>query len=117
MIVKTKSKFLKCKIQNPKKLIRDKIKIKALCDLRTGYLYIFHIHTLSNQDLLQVGSKMLNVMDTLVSQLLFKGFQIFMDNYYSLIKMFRYLHNIKHNVIETVSKANCTYIGNEEIDP
>jgi hypothetical protein len=33
MMIKTKSKFTKCKIRNPKKPIRDEIKIKALCDL------------------------------------------------------------------------------------
>ena len=101
MMVKTKSKFSKCKIRNPKKPIRDGIKIEALCDSRTGYLYAFRVHTSSNQDLLQVGSKTLNVVATLVSQLPFKGFQIFMDNYYSSINVFRYLHNMKHNVIGT----------------
>jgi hypothetical protein len=101
MMVKTKSKFFKCKIRNPKKLIRNRIKIKALCDSRTGYLYIFHIHTLSNQDFLQVDSKTINIVVTLVSQLPFQSFRIIIDNYYSSIQTFRYLHNMKHNIIGT----------------
>jgi hypothetical protein len=85
MIIKTKSKFTKCKICNLKKPICDGIKIEALCDSQTGYLYTFHIHTSSNKDLLQIRSKTMNVMATLVSQLLFTSFQIIMDNYYSSI--------------------------------
>jgi hypothetical protein len=88
MMIKTKFKFMKCKIRNPKKLIRDRIKIKALCDSRTGYFYTFHIHTSSNKDLLQVGSKTMNVVVTLISQLSFTSFQIIMDNYYSSIQTF-----------------------------
>jgi hypothetical protein len=95
IIIKTKFKFMKCKIRNPKKLIRDGIKINSLCDSRTRYLYTFHVHTSSNEDLLQVRLKTMNVIVTLVSQLLFTGFQIIMDNYYSSIQTFRYLHNIK----------------------
>jgi hypothetical protein len=99
MMIKTKSKFMKCKIHNLKKLIYDRIKIKALCDLWIGYLYTFYVHTSSNEDLLQVRLKTMNVVVTLVSQLPFIGFQIIMDNYYSSIQTFRYLHNIKHNAI------------------
>jgi hypothetical protein len=99
IMIKTKSKFTKYKIRNPKKLIRDGIKIEALCDSRTGYFYTFHVHTSSNEDLLQVRSKTMNVMVTLVSQLPFTGFQIIMDNYYSSIQTFQYFHNMKHNAI------------------
>jgi hypothetical protein len=102
IIIKTKSKFTKCKIRNPKKLIRNRIKIKALCDSRTRYFYTFHVHTSSNENLLQVGSKTMNVMVTLVSQLPFTSFQIIIDNYYSSIQIFRYLYNIKHNAIGIV---------------
>jgi hypothetical protein len=108
MMVKTKSKFSKCKIRNPKKPIRDGIKIEVLCNSQTGYLYTFHVHTSSNQDFLQVGSKTMNVIVTLVSQLLFQGFQIIIDNYYFLIRTFRYLHNMKHNVIGTMQLRRIT---------
>jgi hypothetical protein len=101
---------MKCKIRNPKKPIRDGIKIEALCDSRTGYFYTFHVHMSSNEDLLQVGSKTMNVVVTLVSQLLFTGFQIIMDNYYSSIQTFRYLHNMKHNAIGI---AQCNRIAPE----
>jgi hypothetical protein len=40
MMVKTKSKFSKCKIRNLKKPICDGIKIEALCDSRTGCISI-----------------------------------------------------------------------------
>jgi hypothetical protein len=110
MMIKTKSKFTKCKIRNPKKPIRDGIKIEALCDSRTGYLYTFHVHTSSNEDFLQVGSKTMNVVVTLVSQFPFTGFQIIMDNYYSSIQTFRYFHNMKHNAIGT---AQCNRIAPE----
>jgi hypothetical protein len=109
IMIKTKSKFTKCKIRNPKKLIRNGIKIEALCDSRTGYFYTFHIHIFSNEDLLQVGSKTINIMVTLVSQLLFIGFQIIMDNYYSSIQTFRYLHNMKHNAIDTAQCNRITF--------
>jgi hypothetical protein len=42
----------------------------------------------------------MNVIVTLVSQLSFINFQIIMDNYFS-IQTFRYLHNMKHNAIDT----------------
>jgi predicted nucleotidyltransferase len=47
IMVKTKSKFSKYKIRNPKKPIRDGIKIKVLCDLRIGciskrFIFIHH---------------------------------------------------------------------------
>jgi hypothetical protein len=102
MMIKTKFKFTKCKIRNPKKPIRNRIKIEALCNLRTGYLYTFHVHTSSNKDLLQVRSKTINIVVTLISQLLFTGFQIIINNYYSSIQIFRYLHNMKHNTISTI---------------
>jgi hypothetical protein len=38
---------------------------------------------------------------TLVNQLFFTGFQIIIDNYYTLIQTFQYLYNMKHNVIGT----------------
>lgn len=103
MMVKTKSKFSQCKIRNPQKPIRDGIKIEALCDSKTGYLYTFHVHTPLNLDLVNVGSsKTMNLITTLVTQLPFKGFQIYMDNYYSSIPTFRHLHNIGHmNAIGT----------------
>jgi hypothetical protein len=41
MMVNTKSKFSKCKIRNPKKPIRDGIKIKALCNSRTRCISIY----------------------------------------------------------------------------
>jgi hypothetical protein len=101
MMIKTKFKFTKCKIRNLKKSIHDGIKIEALCDLRIGYFYTFHVHTSSNEDLLQVRSKTINVVVTLVNQLFFTGFQIIIDNYYTLIQTFQYLYNMKHNVIGT----------------
>jgi superfamily II DNA helicase RecQ len=104
MMIKTKSKFTKCKIYNLKKPIRDGIKIEALCDSLTGYFHTFHVHMSSNENLLQVGSKTMNVVVTLVSQLPFTSFQIIMDNYYSSIQTFRYLHNMKHNAIGTVQR-------------
>jgi hypothetical protein len=52
IMIKIKSKFIKYKICNLKKLIHDGIKIEALCDSRTGYLYTFHIHISSNEDFL-----------------------------------------------------------------
>jgi hypothetical protein len=102
IIIKIKSKFTKCKIRNPKKPIHNGIKIEVLCNSRTGYFYTFHVHTSSNEDLLQVGSKTMNVLVTLISQLFFTGFQIIIDNYYSSIQTFRYFHNMKHNAIGTV---------------
>jgi hypothetical protein len=57
MMIKTKSKFTKYKIRNLKKLIRDGIKIEALCDSQTGYLYTFHVHTSSNEDLFKLDQK------------------------------------------------------------
>ena len=101
MMVKTKSKYNKCKIRNPQKPIRDGVKIEAMCDPRTGYVYTFHVHTTANADVLQVGSKTMNVVATLAAQLPFRGFNIYMDNYYSSVPLFRYLHNLGHNVIGT----------------
>jgi hypothetical protein len=108
IMIKMKSKFTKCKIRNPKKPIRNGIKIKALCDSQTGYFNTFHVHTSSNKDFLQVESKTMNVVVTLVSQLFFIGFQIIMDNYYFSIQTFRYLHNMKHNAIGTAQHNRIT---------
>jgi hypothetical protein len=74
IIIKTKSKFTKYKIRNPKKLIHNGIKIDALCDSQTRYFYTFHVHTFSNKELLQIKSKTMNVVVIFVSQLLFIGF-------------------------------------------
>jgi hypothetical protein len=74
IIIKTKSKFTKCKIRNPKKLIHNGIKIDVLCDSQTGYLYTFHVHTFSNKEFLQIRLKTINVVVIFVSQLFFIGF-------------------------------------------
>jgi hypothetical protein len=51
----------------------------------------------------------MNVVVTLVSQLLFQGFRIIMNNYYFSIRTFRYLHNIKHNVIGIMQLKQITF--------
>jgi hypothetical protein len=43
----------------------------------------------------------MNVVVTLASKLPVRGFNIYMDNFYSTVPLFRYLHNIKQNVIGT----------------
>jgi hypothetical protein len=51
IIIKIKFKFTKCKIYNLKKLIYNRIKIKALCDSQIKYFYTFHVHISSNEDI------------------------------------------------------------------
>jgi hypothetical protein len=51
----------------------------------------------------------MNVIVTLISQLPFQSFRIIIDNYYSSIRTFRYLHNMKHNVIGTMQLRRITF--------
>jgi hypothetical protein len=102
MIIKTKLSYAKIKIHIPTKLIRDGIKVNALCDSKTKYLYAFHVYTESQTDLIKVELKMTNLFTTLVNKLLFKRFHIFIDNYYLSVLTFCYLYNIRHNTIRII---------------
>jgi hypothetical protein len=76
MMIKTKSSYVKIKVRILTKPIRDEIKVNALCNSKTGYLYTFHVYTGSQADLIKVESKTTNLLTTLVNKLPFKGFHI-----------------------------------------
>jgi hypothetical protein len=101
MIVLTKLVFFLIKIQINTKLICDGMKIFFLCNVKNGYFYAFLVYDGTQQHLQIVGSKTMNVIVTLASKLLVQGFNIKMNNFYLMVLLFRYLHNIKQNVIRT----------------
>jgi hypothetical protein len=78
MMIKTKSSYAKIKVRIPTKLIRDGIKVNALCNSKTRFLYAFHVYIGLQTDLIKVGSKTTNLLTTLVNKLLFKRFHIFL---------------------------------------
>jgi hypothetical protein len=45
---------------------------------------------------------MINIIITLVWNLFFKGFNIYMDNFFSLVQTFRYIYNKEINIIKTM---------------
>jgi hypothetical protein len=70
---------VKIKVYIFTKSIRDRIKVNALCDSKTRYLYAFHILYIGLQaNLIKVKLKTINFLTTLVNKLLFKGFHIFL---------------------------------------
>jgi hypothetical protein len=101
MMVLTKSVFSPIKIWINTKLIHDGIKIFSFCNVKNEYFYAFLMYDGTQQHLQIVGSKTMNIIVTLASKLLVRGFNIYMDNFYSTISLFRYLYNKKQNVIET----------------
>jgi hypothetical protein len=99
MIVLIKSIFFLIKIQINTKLIYNSIKIFFFCNVKNSYFYAFLVYDGIQQHLQIFGSKTMNIKITLISKLPVRGFNIYIDNYYSTIFLFRYLHNIKQNVI------------------
>jgi hypothetical protein len=101
-MVLTKLIFFSIKIQINTKLICDGMKIFSLCNVKNGYFYVFLVYDGTQQHLQIVGLKTINVIVTLVSKLPVQGFNIYINNFYSIFfLLFRYLHNIKQNVIRT----------------
>jgi hypothetical protein len=100
-MVLIKSVFSLIKIRINAKLIRNGVKIFSFCDVKNGYLYAFLVYDGTQQHLQIVGLKTMNMVVTLASKLLVRGFNIYFDNFYSIVPLFRYLHNIKQNVIGT----------------
>ena len=102
MMVKTKSSYAKIKVRIPSKPIRDGVKIHAVCDSQTGYLYTFHVYDGTQTNIMQVGSKTTNTIATLMNKLSCKSFNIFLDNYYLTVIIFHYFYNTKHITIRTI---------------
>jgi hypothetical protein len=66
MIVKTKSSYTKIKIWILTKSIQNKIKIYTLYDMKIKYLYTFHINDRTKNQLVQVKTKIMNIIMTLI---------------------------------------------------
>jgi hypothetical protein len=101
MMVLIKSVFSPIKIRINAKLICDGVKIFSFCDAKNRYLYAFLVYDGTQQHLQIVGSKTMNVVVTLASKLPVRGSNIYMDNFYSIVFLYQYLHNIKQNIIRT----------------
>jgi hypothetical protein len=85
MILLTKLVFSLIKIWINAKLIHDGLKIFSLCDAKNGYLYAFLVYDGIQQHLQIVGSKTMNMIVTLASKLPIRGFNIYIDNFYSIV--------------------------------
>jgi hypothetical protein len=101
-MVLTKSIFSPIKIWIITKLIYDGMKIFSLCNAKNKYFYAFLVYDGTQQHLQIVGLKTMNVIVTLTSKLTVQSFNIYINNFYSIVLLFQYLYNIKQNVIGTI---------------
>ncbi|KAI4481910.1 hypothetical protein M0802_013850 [Mischocyttarus mexicanus] len=78
------------------------IKFYKVCDSQSRYIHNFNIYI--GKDKIATGSAGRNVVFNLLkeSQLLHKGYCLFIDNWYSSSTLYRELYNIKTNVCGTV---------------
>ncbi|CAB5293126.1 unnamed protein product [Rhizophagus irregularis] len=94
-------------------------KILSLCDAGYTYTFIFTFRIQTHPEIQQVSdlSKVGNEVYHLISQLPIedKSFNIYMDNYFSSIKLFKYLREKKIGACGTVytNSANFPKINNE----
>ncbi len=95
------------------KLTPESYKILSLCDAGYTYTFIFISRIQNHQEVQQVSdlSKVGNEVYYLVSQLPIenKSFNICMDNYFSSIKLFKYLCEKKIGACETVRKNSAKF--------
>ncbi|KAI4476158.1 hypothetical protein M0804_013821 [Polistes exclamans] len=84
------------------KRTRFGIKFYKVCDSQSRYIHNFNIYR--GKDKTATGSAGRNVVFNLLkeSQLLHKGYCLFIDNWYSSPKLFRELYKMKTNVCGTV---------------
>ncbi|XP_014614648.1 PREDICTED: piggyBac transposable element-derived protein 4-like [Polistes canadensis] len=84
------------------KRARFGIKFYKVCDSQSRYIHNFNIYI--GKDKTATGSAGRNVVFNLLkeSQLLHKGYCLFIDNWYSSPKLFRELYKMKTNVCGTV---------------
>ena len=102
MMVKSKSKYVSFRVRQPLKPIRDGVKIFAICDATTGYLFTFLVYDGTGVDPLNLSTKTASVVASLVNRLPNQGHFVFMDNFFSTVALFRYIHsNQKQNAVGT----------------
>jgi hypothetical protein len=63
------------------------------------FMYIYWIASRLNQNWIENDKSSCHFSEQITIQ---KISHLFMDNYYLLVLIFRYLHNMEHNVIGTV---------------
>ena len=87
-------------------------KILSLCDAGYTYTFIF-TSRIQNQpevqiipELSKIGSEVYHLVFQLPKN---KAFNIYMDNYFTDIKLFKYLHKRKFEVCETVCKNSANF--------
>ena len=83
------------------KQARFGVKFYKLCDSKSKYIHNFNIYT--GKDKSDTGSASKNVVMNLLeeSELLYKGYCLFIDNWYSSSTLYRKLHDMKTNVCGT----------------
>jgi Transposase IS4 len=101
MMVKCKSKFCRARMRMPDKPIKDGLKIFGLCCSDTGYIWRHHVYSgepCENwQTLGKTGAAISLVCRPFVNQ----GRTIYMDNYFTSVKIIRHLHSLGFNVVGT----------------
>ena len=99
MMVKCKSKFCRSRVRMPSKPIKDGLKIFGLCCSDTGYVWRHHVYSgepCENwQTLGKTGAAISLVCRPFVNQ----GRTIYMDNYFTSVKIMRHLHSLGSYVI------------------
>lgn len=96
----------------PSKRHRFGIKFFVLCDCKTGYVLDFIIYTGSRSNIQEFEGNLgmgANIVLTLIEPYMYKGHNIFLDNWYSSPKLFSVLHQNEVNACGTV-KANRAYM-------
>jgi len=95
-------------------------KILSLCNTDYTYMFIFTSRIQNHQEIQQISnlSKVGNEIYYLISQLPIenKSFNIYIDNYFSSIKLFKYLHEKKIGACGTVCKNSAKFLQILKVD-
>ena len=107
MMVKCMSRFAAIKVRMPLKPCRDGLKIFALCDSACGYTYAFQVYSgaangpKEGEDRENLGATA-ELVIWLISHLPSTGYRIFMDNYFTMVTLFRHISGVmKQNACGT----------------
>lgn len=105
MMVKCKNKYARCRTRNPGKPIKDGLKVFGLCCSDTGYVWRFSVYSgvpcVGWQTLGKTGAAISLVCAPFVN----RGYIIYMDNYFTSVKIIKHLHSMGYNVVGT-AKSN-----------
>ena len=105
MMVKNKSKYYRCRTRMPNKPIKDGLMVFGLCCSATGYVWRHHVYSGEPCDNWQTLGKTGAAISLVCRPFVNQGRTIYMDNYFTSVKIIRHLHSMGYNVVGT-AKSN-----------